>query len=267
MHYPSVVCADTPIQNEVALYRGHMLKKWSESAMYMGRTPNRMASQVGQVLMGIAAGAAMAFAVTAAFLTDQLFATYSLPWALMIILAYIFKDRIKELLRAFFIRYVPHLVSDRMEDLIDPAIGRKVGVSRARVRFADARSVPADVLRIRNQTTNPFRHVLKPENVIHFQKEIHLNSPRLADAHARLESITEIIRMRLSSWFTMLDEPLESRDRIEGDEIITVECRRVYHVHLVLKLSEKGREDQASIYHYVIIITRDGIERIDSADG
>ncbi|MBU1410390.1 hypothetical protein KKC22_02620 [Myxococcota bacterium] len=267
MHYPSVVCADTPIQNEVALYRGHMLKKWSESAMYMGRTPNRMASQVGQVLMGIAAGAAMAFAVTAAFLTDQLFATYSLPWALMIILAYVFKDRIKEILRAFFIRYVPHLVSDRMEDLIDPAIERKVGVSRARVRFSDARAVPADVLRIRNQTTNPFRHVLKPENVIHFQKEIHLNSPRLADAHARLESITEIIRMRLSSWFTMLDEPLESRDRIEGDEVISVECRRVYHVHLVLKLSEKGKEDQASIYHYVIIITRDGIERIDSADG
>jgi len=266
MHYPSVVSPDTPIENEVALYRAHMIKKWSESSMYMGRTPNRLASQVGQVLMGIAAGAAMAFAVTAAFLTDRLFATYSLPWALMIILAYIFKDRLKELLRGFFIRYMPHLVSDRMEDLIDPAIGRKVGVSRARVRFCDARQVPADVLRIRNRTTNPFRHVLKPENVIHFQKEIHLNSPRLADAHARLESITEIIRMRLSSWFTMLDDPLETRDQIEDGAIVSVECRRVYHVHLILKLSEKGKQDQASIYHYVVIVTRDGIERIDSAD-
>jgi len=267
MHYPSVIDADAPIQNEVALYRAHMIKKWSESAMYMGRTPNRMASQVGQVLMGIAAGAAMAFAVTAAFLTDQFFATYSLPWALMIILAYVFKDRIKEMLRAFFIRYVPHLVSDRMEDLMDPAIDRKVGVSRARVRFCDARKVPHDILRIRNHTTNPFRHVLKPENVIHFQKEIHLNSPRLADAHARLESITEIIRMRLSSWFTMLDDPQETRDMIKDGEIVPVTCGRVYHVHLVLKLSEKGKEDQASIYHYVIIVTRDGIERIDSADG
>jgi hypothetical protein len=95
------------------------------------------------------------------------------------VLAYIFKDRIKELLRAFFIRYIPNLVSDRMEDLIDPAIGSKVGVSRARVRFCDALSAEADILRIRNQTTKPFRHVLKPENVIHFQKEIHLNSSLL----------------------------------------------------------------------------------------
>lgn len=263
MHYPSVVDVDTPIQNEVALYRAHMLKKWSESAMYMGRAPNRLASHVGQVLMGIAAGAAMAFAVTAAFITDRFFATYSLPWAMMIVLAYIFKDRIKELLRAFFIRYTPTLVSDRMEDLIDPAIGSKVGVSRARVRFCDAMAVEADILRIRNQTTNPFRHVLKPENVIQFQKEIHLNSSLLADSHARLESITEIIRLRMSFWFTMLDDPVEMRDKVANDEVVSVACRRVYHVHLVLRLSERGKKDRASIYHYVIIVTRDGIERIE----
>lgn len=267
MHYPSVVDVDNPIQNEVALYRAHMLKKWSESAMYMGRAPNRLAANVGQVFMGIAAGAAMAFAVTAAFITDRFFATYSLPWAMMIVLAYIFKDRIKELLRAFFIRYIPNLVSDRMEDLIDPAIGSKVGISRARVRFCDALDVEADILRIRNQTTNPFRHVLKPENVIHFQKEIHLNSSLLADAHARLESITEIIRLRMSFWFTMLDDPLEMRDKITGEEVISVPCRRVYHVHLVLRLSERRKTDQASLYHYVIIVTRDGIERVEAVAG
>lgn len=264
MHYPSVVDINTPIQNEIALYRAHMLKKWTESAMYMGRAPNRMAAQVGHVLMGIAAGAAMAFAVTAAFITDRLFATYSLPWAMMIVLAYIFKDRIKELLRAFFIRYIPNLVSDRMEDLIDPAIGSKVGVSRARVRFCDALAVEPDILRIRNQTTNPFRHVLKPENVIHFQKEIHLHSSLLADAHARLESITEIIRLRMSFWFTMLDDPSELRNKVANDEVMSIPCRRVYHVHLVLRLSERKKKDQASIYHYVVIVTRDGIERIES---
>jgi len=267
MHYPSVIAPDTPVENEVALYRAHMLKKWSESAMYMGRTPNRTANQVGQVLMGIAAGAAMAFAVTAAFLTDRLFATYSLPWALMIILAYIFKDRLKEFFRAFFLRTMPHLVSDRMEDLIDPAIGRKVGVSRARVRFYDARRAAPDLLRIRNRTINPFRHVLKPENVIHFQKEIHLRSTLLADAHARLESITEIIRLRMSSWFTMLDDPEEVRDQLVDGQVVPVTCRRVYHVHLVLSLTERGKQNEASVYHYVVIVTRDGIERIEPVDG
>ncbi len=267
MHYPSVIAPDTPVENEVALYRAHMLKKWSESAMYMGRTPNRTANQVGQVLMGIAAGAAMAFAVTAAFLTDRYFATYSLPWALMIILAYIFKDRLKEFFRGFFLRTMPYLVSDRMEDLIDPAIGRKVGVSRARVRFCDARAVHPDLLRIRNRTVNPFRHVLKPENVIHFQKEIHLRSSLLADAHARLESITEIIRLRLSSWFTMLDDPEEVRDQLVDGQVVPIPCRRVYHVHLILQLAERGKEAEASVYHYVVIVTRDGIERLELVDG
>ena len=266
MHYPSVIDPDTPELNEETLYRSHMLKKWSESAMYMGRTPNRTANQVGQVLMGIAAGAAMAFAVTAAFLTDRLFATYSLPWALMIVLAYIFKDRLKEFFRAFFLRTMPHLVSDRMEDLIDPAIGRKVGVSRARVRFYDARRVAPELLRIRNRTINPFRHVLKPENVIHFQKEIHLRSSLLADAHARLESITEIISLRMSSWFTMLDDPDEIRDQLVDGRVVPVTCRRVYHVHLVLSLAERGKEAEASVYHYVVVVTRDGIDRIEPVD-
>ena len=71
----------------------------------------------------------------------------------------------------------------------------------------------------------------------------------------------------MSTWFTMLDDPLETRDMIKDGEIVPVTCGRVYHVHMVLKLSERGKEDQASIYHYVIIVTRDGIERIDSTDG
>jgi hypothetical protein len=49
--------------------------------------------------MGVAAGAAMAFAVIATIFASQHFANNSIPWAAIIIVAYIVKDRIKELLR------------------------------------------------------------------------------------------------------------------------------------------------------------------------
>jgi hypothetical protein len=80
--------------------------------MYMSSEQSRSVSRVGHVIAGVAAAVAMSFAVIATFLAGRLFAAYSIPWALLIVVSYIFKDRIKEVLRSILIRLVPRLIAD-----------------------------------------------------------------------------------------------------------------------------------------------------------
>jgi hypothetical protein len=275
MGYSASVDPGSEAANEEFVYREGVLKKWAQGAMYMDAEPSRAAARAAHVLAGIAAAAAMAFAVAAVFLTERLFASYTVPWALLIVVAYVFKDRVKEVLRGVLTALVPRLVADQNERLVDPAAGRTVGSKRTRVRFRRPADLPEPVRRLRNVRGSPFRSILPPENVIHLHKETKLNCRRLMTYHTRLESITEILRLKLDSWLAEMDEPKETLACVVDGRRTEVPARRVYHVNLVLGLRRApvccrtGRRtgEAPVLFRYRLVVSRDGIERIERVGG
>ncbi len=266
--YPTLVKPDDPVTNELFVYREGMLKKWTEGCLFMTTEHAKITDRFTHLLMGVAAGAAMTFAVVVTLFASRLFAMHSVPWAVLIVIAYIAKDRIKEILRGIFAAYIPRLVADQVEELIDPAIGTRIGTSRARAVFCHPDEVPEAVRNLRNVEGNVFRNIIPPENVIHFHKDISLDSGRLMRRHKRLESLTEIIRLKLDPWMANMDDPVNTLSFTENGRHSKVEARRVYHLNLVAGLSEKGGDaESCPLFGYRLVLTRNGIVRIERMGG
>ena len=247
--------------NEDLLYRESILKKWSQSAMYMSSEPSHSLSRVAHILAGVAAAVAMSFAIVATLLAERLFASYSVPWALVIVFAYIFKDRIKEVLRAILIRLVPRVIADDVTVLVDPAAGKNVGHARSNATFCTPRDLSLRVTGLRNLSENPFRSILPEESVIHYRRRIKIDGKTLQQNHQRLDSITEILRLKLDIWLEEMDNPENDLTYFDEDEIASVVAARVYHVNVIVALTRGG---EASYYRFRLILTRNGLVRIET---
>jgi len=258
--YRSVVDPSGQRKNEDLLYRESILKKWSQSVMYMNSEQSRSVTQVGHIVAGVAAAVAMSFAVAATFLAGRLFASYSVPWAMLIVLSYIFKDRIKEILRSILIRLVPRLIADDAGVLIDPAVEKKVGGTKSSAVFRKPREISTRIMALRNLSQNPFRNILPEEDILHYRRRIRINGKILQTNHQRLESITEIIRLKLDNWLEEMDDPENHLTFFEDDTIKKVVAPRVYHANVIIALTD-GTE--TNYYRFRLILTRNGMVRVE----
>ncbi len=261
-NYQTVIDPSNPIKGELMLYRESMLKKWAQAAMYMQVETNPIGRRLTQVVAGFAAAVAMAFAVAATFLAEKLFASYSLPWALLIVVAYIFKDRIKELLRNSFAQHFPYLVADAANYIIDSQLNHRVGSLRNSVRFCKPSNLPPDVVRLRNIQANPFSQLMPPENVVHFRSVVKLNCLQLRTRHMRLEAITNILRLKLDEWLENMDDPSDKVAFSENGKLCEIVARRVYHINMIIALSDDKNNTQP-LARYRLVLNRNGIVRIE----
>jgi hypothetical protein len=264
-NYAAVIDPDhrTPRDGELFLYREHQLKKWAESVMYMNTAESKSPYRLGHILFGLAAAVAMAFAVIASILAAEYFPPNSFNFAIFAVLAYIFKDRIKEGLRSVFMDWIPKMVADRIQHLVDPRTGKAVGKSRERLAFPDSNRVPAEIKRIRYSAINPFRRFTPPESVLHYQKDVLLKSRKMMRNHKRLTALNEVVRLDMRRWFYRMDKPETKLTWFEGENEAGVVANRVYHIGVVVRLSSERRDDTPSLFRYRIVAARDRILRVE----
>lgn len=247
---------------EAVSYRSGMLKKWSQSALYIRAEESRLPQRIGHIIAGVAAAAAMTFAVLASLYAQRVYSQNTLPWALIIVLAYVFKDRIKEILRSVMGRGLPKLLADHITRFRDPVSDKKVGAAKVRIEFLRARDVPARFMEMRTKVHNPFRKLLPEETVICYSRDISINSRKLKRSHRRLEAINEIIRIRLDKWFKEMDDPEDRFYSLEEGKVKTFEGRKVYHLHVIIELSENKDRGDDKLFHYEVVVSKKGIRRI-----
>jgi len=247
---------------EAVSYRSGMLKKWSQSSLYIRAEESRLPKRIGHIIAGTAAAAAMTFAVLASLYAQRVFSQNTLPWVLVIVLAYVFKDRIKEILREVLGRGLPKLLADHITRFRDPVTDAKVGNVKERIEFLRMRDVPSRIKSLRTEIPNPFRDLLPVEDVIFYSRNILINSRKLQRNHSRLEAINEIIRIRLDKWFKEMDDPEDRFSSIESGEVKIFEGKKVYHLHLIIELSEKKDQGNDKLFHYEVIFSKKGILRI-----
>ena len=259
--FPSAFAPDSEEIGETIAYRKSMLKKWSQSAMYMTSEASKAPKRIGHILAGAAAALAMSFAVFAAIYAERFFLKNSTPWALLIVLSYVFKDRIKEILREIFGKALPKLMADEITLLKDPATQNNVGNSRGYVRFMKMNEAPQEILKIRNPVSNPFRSFLPQQDVIQYSRVLTIDAKRLHENHLRLEAINEITRLRVDTWLREMDDPEEMLLHLEEGEPVRIKGKRVYHAHLIVALQET-KKGQPEYFHYKVIMNRSGLIRL-----
>jgi len=248
---------------ERMVFRSHKLKKWSQKSLYLSVLDSRAAARVGQFFLGLAAAVAMAFALMTTLLSTKFFPQGSIYWALVAVIAYSLKDRIKENLRKFFLNMTPFLVSDRIHFLIDPRTGKKCGRIRESVSFADKKKLPGEFTVSRQAGKDRLSLGLLDEEILKYKKDFTIRTGPLFENHTRLSGITDIVRLDISNWLQRMDDSRESLAcRIDG-RYGFVQSSRVYHVNLVLKIERPGTEESGILKRFRLIMGRKGVVRIE----
>ncbi|MBB6482176.1 hypothetical protein [Spirochaeta isovalerica] len=261
--YGTRVSISNPGRTEYLLYREQQIKKWAESSMYMSQNETKTIDRLIQIMFGAAAAVAMTFAVVASILSLRWFDSGSVYWAIIAVIAYILKDRMKDGLRIFFTRFIPRFIADKVQIIIDPRSGVACGKTKERIFHRSIDTVPSAVQTLRYKNKDVLLKELVSEDIIQYQKTFVINSNRLLSEHKRISSLNDIMRLDMRQWFYRMDTDREFRMHYNGETLNTVKIDRLYHFTIILGMSEVYSGIEEELKRYRIVANSNGIKRID----
>lgn len=260
MGYPTVQEND-PQKNRDLVFQHGILKKYVESDLYLNLNKKKDGVAVEQLLYSIAAGMAMIFATIVSFSVQRNFGSLSIPLFIALIISYMLKDRIKELMRYYFAhrlgkKYFDNKAIVKIKD-------QEVGWMKEGVDFISDNKTPKEVLEIRNRSA-----LLQAENrifdekIILYRKLVYIDSEKLAANNVyRVEGINDIFRLHVNRFTLKMDNPLQPLKTITPQgQIIELESQKIYFVNMVIQVRY---EDQVEYQRIRLKLTRDGIQGVE----
>ena len=244
-------------------FRRHVLKRFTSSVLWLSLEVHEAAAWVVHALYAFAAAVAMAFALAAGFRATPMTESF-FRYAVVVVIAYAVKDRLKAFLQSVFAGWIARRFPDRKWAILDRERGRRVGNVHERAAFLPFNSLPAAVLSKRRSTReHPLEEHARPERVLWHHKTISVAAEARGKENGDFPMMTEIFRLNLRRWLSHTDDP--NRKIVFADpedaRVYSATARRVYNVNVVYRLSTSGAD---SPWHRLrIVVSRKGIERID----
>lgn len=269
--YGSVIDPDG--ENRSYVYRKSALKKFVSSVLFLEIHKEKEGRGIANVVAGVAAAVAMLFATVAAIWSQGAWGLNSFPFVIAIVISYVFKDRIKEWLRAYFSGLLSRWLYDYSVRIFDPEADVVVGRCRESFEFLPTKRVPAEILRRRHSDSKSvLEPESKPEVVMKYVKDVTLHGKRIARTHGRLGDVNDIIRYNISSFLARMDEPRQvvAAYSRELDGVTTVACPKAYHVNVVMVLTAEGpggSRGTAITERFRMILDKRGIRTLQMVEG
>jgi hypothetical protein len=243
-------------------YRQGLLKKAVHQALWVEAKTLNSDQYVRNMTGMAAAGLAATWAVIAQLPMQFLKLSGSLQTVLVMlpIIAYVAKDRIKELTREMLTRRYQdydRAIALSAVGLANVGFGSVGGELRERMRFMDLRQVPKEVLEARLAQRTVTGAELSGEAVLHYRRDLSLSAE---NAHAGPLEVRQIIRLNLRHFLTRMDEP-EHRVRHFSSETGAFEERvvpKVYHLNVVARLGH-----EAPPTRWRLVLNKQGIVRVE----
>jgi len=183
------------------------------------------------------------------------------------VIAYVMKDRIKEMTKDWMIRRMRAYDQDTEligSQLARSGLGSLRGTLREKVSFLD--QAPDDVLALRQRSEWIAGARIGGESVLVYRRKLEILAPEDQPRSTDELALRQIIRLNLRHFMTRLDE----RDQIvhHYDPSIggfaTREIAKVYHLNVVVRIG--GPNPGAHLERWRVVFSRDGIERIERGE-
>ena len=257
--------------NERYLSQVSRLKKYSDSVLYLNVGVQAEGTYLLQLLYALAAGVAMIFATALAFFFQQQYGNLTLPFFIALVIGYMFKDRIKDLVRLIFARKLDERLYDRRKKIFTQDGRHQLGVMKEKVRFINEADLPATVRRDRNREniSNPFEEGLA-ENIICYSREITLECDTFASVFPDFPAITgvnDIWRYDIRHFLYRMAGSEQERLLFHADDLIPVTGQKVYHVNVISRFRLVQPESIKQNNRLRLVLTRQGIKRIEEVPG
>ncbi|MGM0442446.1 MAG: hypothetical protein ACQEQC_08525 [Elusimicrobiota bacterium] len=261
--YPSIPRAGD--DNEEFLFRRSVLKKYMGSILFLNTQSSRAGKLFKQLLFGIAAGTAMIFTLIVTFYSQSKFGNYSLPFVMIAVIAYMFKDRIKGLLKTYFSKKLTKSLYDYKFNIFTGPED-KIGYSKTSADFIKENKIPEKVKKIRNRDhITEIEGGWKGEKILLYRKKIKIFSKNFKRVYRsfKINGINDIIRLNISRFLQKMDDPDKQLYTVKDKKHRRITGQRVYHLNMVMKYM---KDKDTTYKRFRIVLNRKGIKRIEEVD-
>ena len=234
---------DDDVLNSKYLQRLSLLKKFAESGLYLATRVSKGGYLLEQLMFMFTAGLAMAFALMVNFSTRNFSDKYSLPLVLLMIISYMFKDRIKDWMRFWFHNKAGKAFFDRRAHLEMGDVS--IGVSSQGVEYKLSTEIPDCIRQLRRDTNADKVNDFLKEDILVYRHGLRLNYKRISRlSHHPLLGVAEILRVNLSPLMRWMDNPTINVHSTDADgRIRQFPAQRTYCLDIVAQSSFLKQEE------------------------
>jgi len=256
LKYPSVAIKNQTYAH--LLHRTARLKKFIESNLYLNTDTKKEGVVVEQLLFSIAAGIAMVFATGVAFASQLLYGNLSLPFFIALVIGYMFKDRIKELVRIYFSKKHQKVFYD-FKTKIYSQEKKKIGSLKESFSFIRHSHLPVEVLKIRNNIrATEITEESLGEKIINYRTKVIIRNK--VKSSSDFMGISQILRFNISDFIRKMDDPEKEVLLRTKSGFKRIFSDRVYHINMILAYNY---DNVRVLKPYKIYTSRKGIRKIE----
>jgi len=250
----------SPDNNRQFVYRASQLKKYIESNLYLPTHKRRNMVFLEQVAFSLAAGVSMVFATVISFAFQQTYGNFTMEFFIALVISYMFKDRIKDLIRNYF----ANNLGSRFYDFITTirVAARKIGWVKEGFDFVSPQDVSKHVNEKRARKNPLVVNRGVDEQVIQYRKYVHLKRKAVDQLSAYpINGINNIVRYNLASFMRKMDNPQVPLFVNKGDAANHFTLGdKAYYLNLVIHCKYEGINEYK---RYRVCLSRDGIKNIE----
>lgn len=253
--------SDDPVNNRDLVFRHGVLKRYIESDLFLSSRKKKDGLIVEQLLYSIAAGISMVFATAIAFWGQRKFGSVATPLFFALVVSYMFKDRIKEVLRYYFAHTLSHRYFDNKTRVsIKDA---EIGWVKEAVDFVTDEKTPSEIMDIRSRSA-----LLEAENrtmdekIILYRKLVRIDREVMdANSEYPMSGINDIMRLHFTRFVEKTDNPEVPLHKLdEAGNVMVIEGEKAYYINIIMQMRF---EEHTEIKRYRVIFNRLGITGIE----
>lgn len=257
---------------ESYLYYMGKYKKIIASVLYLDVVRDTKDAAYYHIIGSTAAFIASVFYFFITYLISFRVAINSIPFFMLLSFGYVFKDRIKDILKTIFKPSLNFYLHDHNTKIIDSEFSKKhpLGFMRETVYYSHRDKLDKSIISLRENLPRITLPEEPQEEILVYQKEIQINNARVKERHSRTINFTDIMRFNLQKYMLKMDDPeqrINYYDK-ENEQFASTAGNRVYHINMILKYSKfQGKSEQMKMEKYRIIVSKKGIIRIEFLGG
>jgi len=246
--------------NYLVIMRRGILKKFIESDLYLNTKKSKDGAFAEQFYYGVAAAISMIFATVVAFTAQMRYGNFTMPLFFALVISYVFKDRIKDLMRYYFSTQLGKKYFDNKREL--EIQEKPIGWSKDSFDYVSEKKTPENIINMRRRTPLvEAENKIYNEKILLYKKLVQL-SPQEISAYKgyRFIGVNDITRINLTHFVQKMDNPVMPMYMADEEHgYVLYRGEKVYAMHLIFRC-EGGKD----LYYrrFRLLINREGIKEI-----
>jgi len=251
------------LQIRELVYRRGVLKKLFESQLFLSTRKKRDGFIIEQLIYSVAAGFAMIFATGIAFAFQKKYGNFTTPLFFALVVSYMFKDRLKDLMRYYFAGKLKKIFFDHKTKIL-VRNDQPVGWCKESFDFVSEEKIPAEIKDKRRKSVIMEAESTEGwEKVILYRKLMRLDRPSLDNVFAdfTITGVNDIIRFNVSNYIQNMDNPEIPLRYLTDDGYEEIRGEKVYYLTMVINLKYDGETHYNA---YRVTFNRSGILNVEA---